>query len=135
MSPSTRPLFALPLTLCVLACHEGGADDAQLRSLGSDADTTVRLGVDLEPVRVTSYALGHAAADVLDAAGFDTTLEGAVGTVDDALVLLRLDGVALPPVQPGEDAFAQLQRGEEVLDLSPTPTSTSRSSSTTTGTR
>lgn len=117
MSSRTRTLFALPLTLCVLACHEGGPDETRLRSLSGDDDTTVRLGLDLEPVLVTSYSLSHATADALDAAGFDTVLEGSAGTVDEALVSLRFDGVALPPVKPGEEALAQLQRGEEVLDV------------------
>ncbi len=118
MTARPRPALALALALPLLACDQGGLEPQPFRStptLTAPA-TTVRLGVDLDPVRVTSYSIGGALADALSEDGFDALLAGAAGPAGESQLVLRLDGVN--PVAPADidDAFVQLQREDEVLD-------------------
>lgn len=116
MTPRTLLPLALPLLL--LACDQG-TPDPEFRSINSFAapsTTTVRLGNDLDPVRVISYSVGGDVADTLNAEGFDGLLAGAQQADLNAQLVLRLDGIA--PLDPADthEAFVQLQRDDELLD-------------------
>lgn len=114
---SFRPFLVLPLALPLLACQPDSSDDPHFRNLNAPGSVaTARLGLELPSVRVTSYSVGGALGDALDAEGFDALFAGAGEAAADAPLVLRLDGVV--PIVPGDidEAFVQLRRDDEVLD-------------------
>lgn len=118
MTPSNRLPLALTLALPLLACDQpdsGGREESRSASISAVQGATVRLGVELEPVRVTSYSIGGALAEALSEQGFEALLSGARTGSEDGLLVLRLDGVALPRPANIDEAFVEVHRDDEVL--------------------